>query len=162
MSKRAVPRFLSPDELRRRATWAAGRVVPEARYLGARARRRVEGMRRPMNQTTGTQTATVGIVHPGQMGSAVGASARAAGARVIWVSEDRSPATVKRAESDGLEDVHWLNGLVNQSEVLLSVCPPHAAEEVAREVLNLGFQGVYVDANAISPVTSRRIEAEVL
>ncbi|MQA00804.1 MAG: DUF1932 domain-containing protein [Dehalococcoidia bacterium] len=162
MSKRAVPRFLSPDELKRRAAWAAGRVVPEARYLGARARRRVEEMRRPVNTPTGHHTATVGVVHPGQMGSAVGASARAAGARVVWVSEDRSPATVQRAESDGLEDVHWLNGLVNQSDVLLSVCPPHAAEEVAQEVLNLGFQGVYVDANAISPSTSRRIEAEVL
>lgn len=37
------------------------------------------------------------------------------------------------------------------------MCPPHAAVEVAREVLAAGFRGVYVDANAVSPATAREL-----
>ena len=102
-------------------------------------------------------TATIGVIHPGAMGSAVGAAARLAGARVIWCSDERSAATVARARGDGLEDVHWLNGLVNQAEMLFSICPPDAAEAVAHEVAMLGYRGIYVDANAIAPATARRV-----
>lgn len=98
---------------------------------------------------------SIGLVHPGSMGAAVGASIVAAGRRVVWTGEDRSEATHRRAEAAGLEDVHWLNGVVNQSDVIFSICPPHAALDVAQDVRNLGFQGVFVDANAISPDTAR-------
>lgn len=98
---------------------------------------------------------SIGLVHPGSMGAAVGASAVAAGRRVVWSGEDRSEATHRRADAAGLEDVHWLNGVVNQSDIILSICPPHAALEVAQDVRNLGFQGVFVDANAVSPKTAR-------
>jgi 3-hydroxyisobutyrate dehydrogenase-like beta-hydroxyacid dehydrogenase len=43
----------------------------------------------------------------------------------------------------------------SQADVILSVCPPHAALEVARSVA--GFQGIYVDANAVSPATTREV-----
>jgi len=98
---------------------------------------------------------SIGVVHPGSMGAAVGGSAVAAGRRVVWSGEDRSEATHRRASEFGLEDVHWLNGVVNQSDIILSICPPHAALEVAQDVRNLGFQGVFVDANAVSPDTAR-------
>ena len=111
-------------------------------------------------RTSGSQV-TVGLLHPGEMGSAVGASTVAAGARVIWTSEDRSAATRARAEADGLHDVHWLNGLVNQSHVILSVCPPAFAEEVAESVTMLGYHRIYVDANAVSPATVRRMSARI-
>lgn len=104
---------------------------------------------------------TIGVLHPGNMGAAVAASAVASGNHVVWVSEDRSDASIARAERAGLEDVHWLNGLVNQSDVILSICPPHAATEVAEEVRNLGYEGVYVDANAVSPDTVRAIASVV-
>ncbi len=103
----------------------------------------------------------IGLVHPGQMGAAVGASAVAGGARVMWVSDGRSAASVARAEAAGLEDVGWMNALVNRSELMLSVCPPGAAEEVAEEITNLGFNRIYVDANAIAPATVRRIAERV-
>jgi hypothetical protein len=35
--------------------------------------------------------------------------------------------------------------------LIVSVCPPAAAREVAESVAAAGFQGVYLDANAISP-----------
>ena len=111
-------------------------------------------------RTSGAQV-TVGLLHPGEMGSAVGASTVAAGARVIWTSEDRSAATRARAEADGLHDVHWLNGLVNQSHVILSICPPAFAEDVAESVTMLGYHRIYVDANAVSPATVRRMSTRI-
>jgi len=98
---------------------------------------------------------SVGVLHPGSMGAAVGASIVAAGRRVVWSGEDRSEATHRRAAQAGLQDVGWLNAVVNQTDVILSICPPHAALEVAQEVRDLGFQGVFVDANAVSPDTAR-------
>jgi len=100
---------------------------------------------------------TIGILHPGEMGSEVGASARAAGARVVWASEGRGGATRDRAAAAGLEDVGSLRALVAASDVILSVCPPDAALDVARAVAAIGFSGLYVDGNAVSPATAREI-----
>ena len=100
---------------------------------------------------------TIGVLHPGEMGSGVGASARAAGVRVLWVSEGRGAATRKRAEADGLEDVGTLARLVREAQVILSVCPPASAMDVAKEVAAHRFTGVYVDGNAIAPATTRKV-----
>jgi 3-hydroxyisobutyrate dehydrogenase-like beta-hydroxyacid dehydrogenase len=102
-------------------------------------------------------TTTIGLLHPGEMGSAVGAAARAGAARVLWSSEGRGAATRARAESDGLEDAGSVRALVAASQVILSVCPPAAAVDVARQVAGLGFRGTYVDGNAISPDTTRKV-----
>jgi 3-hydroxyisobutyrate dehydrogenase-like beta-hydroxyacid dehydrogenase len=104
---------------------------------------------------------TIGVLHPGEMGSGVGASARAAGARVLWVSEGRGVATRKRAEADGLEDAGTLARLVAESQVILSVCPPASAVDVAKQVAAYRFTGVYVDGNAISPASTRKVGAIV-
>ncbi len=45
------------------------------------------------------------------------------------------------------------------SDLLFSVCPPSAALELARQVAEAGFSGIYVDANAISPQTMRKLAA---
>ena len=39
----------------------------------------------------------------------------------------------------------------------MSVCPPHAALELAGVVADAGFRGIYVDANAVSPETATAI-----
>ena len=100
---------------------------------------------------------TIGILHPGEMGSAVGAAARSGGARVVWASAGRGPATRKRAEADGLEDVGTLARLARESEIILSVCPPANAPDVAREVAAIRFGGTFVDGNAIAPATTRAV-----
>jgi 3-hydroxyisobutyrate dehydrogenase-like beta-hydroxyacid dehydrogenase len=100
---------------------------------------------------------TIGVLHPGEMGSTVGASARANVSRVLWASEERSAQTTERAAAAGLEDVKALASLVAASEVILSVCPPHSALDLARAVAAQGFSGIYVDANAVSPATAREI-----
>ena len=102
-------------------------------------------------------SATIGLLHPGDMGSMVGASARANGLRVLWASEGRSPQTLERAAAAGLEDIKGLAPVVAASQVILSVCPPHAAVDLAREVAAQGFSGIYVDGNAVSPQTGREI-----
>jgi 3-hydroxyisobutyrate dehydrogenase-like beta-hydroxyacid dehydrogenase len=100
---------------------------------------------------------TVGLLHAGEMGSVVGGAALAAGARVLWTSEGRSSRTHERARAAGLEDAGTLAALVRRSDVILSVCPPHAAFEMANTVESLGFKGMYIDANATSPATARGI-----
>ena len=87
-------------------------------------------------------------------------AAASTGHRVLWASEGRSATTVVRASADGLEDVVSLEHLV-EAEVILSVCPSQVADEVARAVAATGFDGLYVDANAVSPDAARSIGATV-
>jgi 3-hydroxyisobutyrate dehydrogenase-like beta-hydroxyacid dehydrogenase len=95
------------------------------------------------------------------MGSSIGAAARNCGTRVHWASEGRSDATCARAAADGLDDLGSLRALVEQCPVILSVCPPAEAVRMAGDVLERGFSGIYVDANAIAPVTARQIARSV-
>jgi 3-hydroxyisobutyrate dehydrogenase-like beta-hydroxyacid dehydrogenase len=99
----------------------------------------------------------LGILHPGQMGISVAATAKNSGCDVYWASENRSKATRMRAEEIGLEDTKSLEKLCKTCKILVSVCPPDAAEVVANQVLTAGFQGLYTDANAIAPQRSMRI-----
>lgn len=103
------------------------------------------------------QIKNIGILHPGEMGSSIAASAQNGGNTVYWASEGRSAATRARAEKIGLRDAGSLAKLCSQCELILSVCPPHAAEDLAREVAGAGFHGLYLDANAISPARVRRM-----
>jgi 3-hydroxyisobutyrate dehydrogenase-like beta-hydroxyacid dehydrogenase len=41
--------------------------------------------------------------------------------------------------------------------MIVSICPPEAAETVAAQVLACGFKGLYLDANAIAPTKASRI-----
>ena len=109
----------------------------------------------------------IGLLHPGEMGAAVGGCLTEAGYTVGWASADRGPDTAARARRAGLSDAGTVAALAARSDVIISVCPPHAAVEVARAVSARppgdgrpaagGFRGVFVDANAISPDTARRV-----
>jgi 3-hydroxyisobutyrate dehydrogenase-like beta-hydroxyacid dehydrogenase len=100
----------------------------------------------------------IGLLHPGAMGASVGAAARSNQHTVLWASAGRSASTQARARRANLEDAGTVAKLVKGSEIVLSVCPPHLAEAVAGEVAQLGFAGVYVEANAISPDRTRAIQ----
>jgi 3-hydroxyisobutyrate dehydrogenase-like beta-hydroxyacid dehydrogenase len=100
----------------------------------------------------------IGLIHPGAMGASVGAAARGNGHNVLWASRGRSESTYARARKANLEDAGTVSELVKASDIVLSVCPPHAAGDVASEVLQLGFTGVYVDGNAISPDRTREVQ----
>ena len=104
---------------------------------------------------------TIGVLHPGDMGAAIGASLRNRGFAVLWASTGRGASTTRRAADAGLQDAGTLARLCTESDVVLSICPPHAAVEVAKSVAAQGFSGVYVDANAISPATAAEVAALV-
>ncbi len=100
---------------------------------------------------------TVALLHPGEMGAAIGACLGGRGLRVVWASAGRSAATRSRAKAAGLEDLGPLERALGAANIVLSVCPPHGALALAREVAGHGFSGIYIDANAISPATVRNI-----
>lgn len=89
------------------------------------------------------------------MGAAIGTQLVEAGHRCVWFPDGRGQATRDRASAAGLVAA----GLdeLSTCAVVLSVCPPAAALDVARQVADTGFTGVYVDANAISPRHSQEI-----
>ncbi len=101
---------------------------------------------------------TIGLLHPGEMGAAVGQCLAETGHQVLWVPEGRSPATGARAAAAGLTAA-GLAGLIERSDIIMSVCPPHAALDIACQVT--GFGGIYLDANAISPATAREVAGVV-
>jgi 3-hydroxyisobutyrate dehydrogenase-like beta-hydroxyacid dehydrogenase len=125
----------------------------------------------------------VGVLHPGAMGAAVGAALRPRVGAVIWAAAGRSTATSKRAELADLVGVPDVAALARRSDVIVSVCPPHAARATAEEVAaaldgsathrenvasgpsaappHPGRGPIYVDANAVSPATVRAIAARL-
>jgi 3-hydroxyisobutyrate dehydrogenase-like beta-hydroxyacid dehydrogenase len=100
---------------------------------------------------------TIGILHPGEMGAAVGQCLAGGGYEVLWVPQGRSPATAARARAAGLTGAADLADLVRRADVIMSVCPPHGALDIARQVARAGFGGLYLDANAIAPATAREV-----
>ncbi|MER5974598.1 DUF1932 domain-containing protein [Streptomyces sp. NPDC002055] len=104
---------------------------------------------------------TVGILHPGSMGAAVASCAATNAAAVLWCEAGRSTASAERAEQFGLTPVATLAELLDRSDIVISLCPPAAAEDLARDVAEHRFTGVFVEANAISPARVQRV-AELL
>lgn len=96
----------------------------------------------------------VGILHPGSMGAALGQNVSG---EVYWAREGRSDATAERAREAAMIELPSVAELVDTVEVVISVCPPHAALDVASDVRQLGFSGLYVDANAVAPHTCLEI-----
>jgi len=97
----------------------------------------------------------MGLLHPGEMGAAVGRCLTGAGYEVLWASEGRGAQTAARARAAGLTDAGTPAEVAERADVIFSICPPHAALDVAWAVQ--GFSGLFVDANAISPATAREV-----
>jgi len=97
----------------------------------------------------------MGLLHPGEMGAAVGRCLTGAGYEVLWASEGRGAQTAARARAAGLTDAGTPAEVAERADIIFSICPPHAALDVAWAVQ--GFSGLFVDANAISPATAREV-----
>jgi len=100
--------------------------------------------------------ATIGLLHPGEMGAAVGGCLVSVGHEVLWDPAGRSRASTGRALAAELTGVTF-DAVVRRCSVILSVCPPHAALDVAGQVAATGYAGIYVDANAISVATAEQV-----
>ena len=99
--------------------------------------------------------ATVGLLHPGAMGAAVGKLLTQGGRTVLWASEGRSAESGARAREAGVQDAGTVAAVARRSDLVLAICPPHGALGVARAIGP--FSGLYVDANAVSPATAAEI-----
>ena len=99
----------------------------------------------------------IGFLHPGVMGISLAATAQNTGHTAYWVSEGRSPDTYERAAKNSLVETQTIEELCDRCSVIICVCPPHAATEVAEQVLTCSFKGIYADVNAISPQRAKHI-----
>jgi len=104
---------------------------------------------------------TVVIVGAGEMGAAVGRRLHEAGARVVTSLAGRSAESVARIRAAGIEVVDDDDSLVRGAAFVLSIVPPGVAVEVAQRlrgpISRAAEPPVYVECNAISPATCRRI-----
>jgi len=99
----------------------------------------------------------IGVLHPGAMGASIGSALKSVAGVVIWAAAVRGDAAFKRAELADLVGVPDLAALARRADVIISICPPHAARDVAEQVA-AAVEGrpdrpIYVDANAVAPAT---------
>jgi 3-hydroxyisobutyrate dehydrogenase-like beta-hydroxyacid dehydrogenase len=99
----------------------------------------------------------IGFLHPGKMGIVLAISAKNSGNQVYWASGGRSAASRRRAEDAGLNDAGSLAELCRKCDVVVSICPPEFADEMADRVMAAGFRGTFLDANAISVERARKM-----
>ncbi|KAI0259218.1 hypothetical protein BC834DRAFT_907390 [Gloeopeniophorella convolvens] len=108
---------------------------------------------------------TVAIIAAGAMGGAVAQRLTEAGCTVLTNLDGRSEATRKRARDAGMQDVPFAD-LVSQAPLFLSILPPRDAEQLAKDYLAAydavstatgAASPIYVDCNAVSPETVKRI-----
>ena len=100
----------------------------------------------------------VGLLHPGEMGAAVGRVLQGNGHDVLWASEGRSEATRARARTlrrcaDSAER--------RRSQAESDPLDLPAARGASRSRGAVAeFDGVFVDANAISPMRAREVAGD--
>lgn len=103
----------------------------------------------------------VAVVATGEMGAAVGGVLRAGGADVLTSLQGRSERTAHLAAGAGITDAGSLATLVSKASIFISIVPPSRAFELADLVADMPGPNrpyrVYIDCNAISPETAKRI-----
>ena len=112
---------------------------------------------------TQTDTRTIAVIAPGDMGSGVGQALAAAGHDVVTTLAGRSAGSRARAERCGFRDLGDLDNVVGEAALILSILPPASAiglaDDVAAAMTRTGARPVYMDCNAISPDNGRKIAA---
>ena len=107
----------------------------------------------------------IGVMSPGDMGQAVAQQLKQRGFNVCTALDKRSARSRALAREAGLTDVGTLGQLTEQCEVILSVMNPGAALEFSGEVAQAlranQRRPLFVDCNAIAPVTMRAVNANI-
>jgi 3-hydroxyisobutyrate dehydrogenase-like beta-hydroxyacid dehydrogenase len=108
---------------------------------------------------------SVGMLSAGEMGAAVAMVLREHGLGVVTCLKGRSARTRQRAEAARLEVVPTLAELVRTVEAVLSIVPtmsaPAVGAEIAQAITHTGKSIYFIEANAISPMTSTAIEQTI-
>ncbi len=107
----------------------------------------------------------IAILMPGDMGHGVGRALRRHGHDVLTCLAGRSARTRGLAAAAGMRDAGSLEALVAEADLILSILPPEAAVAqagaVAAAMTATGVRPLYVDCNAVSPQTARKIGATI-
>jgi 3-hydroxyisobutyrate dehydrogenase-like beta-hydroxyacid dehydrogenase len=108
----------------------------------------------------------IAIMSIGEMGFYWAKLLRSRGVEVLTYDKDRGEVSRKRGENAGVTSVASMAELVGSAEVIVSIVVPSAAKRVAanvaKAVKKTGRKDLlYLDANAISPMTADAI-AKVL
>src|SRR5437667_6792165 len=104
----------------------------------------------------------IAILSIGEMGYHWARILTSRGVEVLTYAKDRSETTRKRAETIGVKCLPSMNRLVRDADLIVSIVVPFAAKRVASKVAKatakLGRKDLlYLDANAISPMTADEI-----
>lgn len=108
---------------------------------------------------------TVGILYPGELGSALARLLQGHGVRVVTTLEGRGAATAQRCTQTGIEVLGSIEELAREAQIVISLVPPSAAEEVAETYCKFAritpAGALYIDANSVSPKVARRMAERV-
>ena len=103
----------------------------------------------------------IAILMPGDMGHGCATVFRKHGMRVITCLYGRSQRTRALAKKAGLEDMPTLEGVMHSANLILSILPPEYAVQQAQEAATAmkaaNAYPDYVDCNAISPETAKKV-----
>ena len=106
---------------------------------------------------------TVGIMSPGDMGSAVGKILRDEGINVITCLEGLSELSQLRAKKANMHNVRTMEQLVCDSDIILSILVPSEAltfsQRISEVFRRTGATSVFADCNAIAPHTVAKIKS---
>jgi 3-hydroxyisobutyrate dehydrogenase-like beta-hydroxyacid dehydrogenase len=109
----------------------------------------------------GLKLRTVGIMSPGDRGSAVGEALAKHGLTVIAALGERSARTRALAAGAGIGDVGSLENLVRAADLVMSILVPDAAivaaHRVAEAMKSAGATPLYADCNSIALQSARKI-----
>ena len=109
---------------------------------------------------------TIGIMSIGEMGYHWAQLIRRGGGEVLTYDKDRSDVTRERAHNAGVKSVKSLAQLCQECDLIVSIVVPSSAPRIAANIASAAKKSgrtdlVYLDANAISPMTAEKISAVV-
>jgi 3-hydroxyisobutyrate dehydrogenase-like beta-hydroxyacid dehydrogenase len=104
----------------------------------------------------------IGIMSIGEMGFHWAQLLKRHGAEVLTYDKDRSEVTRQRAANAGVTSVASLAQLCRDADLIVSIVVPSAAPRIAAKIAKAAAKAgrkdlLYLDANAISPMTAEKI-----
>jgi 3-hydroxyisobutyrate dehydrogenase-like beta-hydroxyacid dehydrogenase len=109
----------------------------------------------------------IGIMSIGEMGFHWAKLLKSHGVEVLTYDKDRGEVSRKRGENAGVNSVASMTTLVREADLIVSIVVPFAAKRVAAKVAKAVMKSgckdlLYLDANAISPMTADDIAKTLL
>ena len=96
---------------------------------------------------------SITLMSPGEMGSPIAERIIKSGIRVISPLSGRSKNTIERARKYGIEDSGTLKDSIQDSDLIISILVPDAAENLSKEISiiskELNKEIYFADLNAI-------------